>query len=181
MTKKKRQGHYCQICGEWKANEKFSGKGHAAHICKKCQSLPKEVQADIKRNNEIVIPTSLKDWILLEKEQNACTQMESENSFDYDDIDTLPVFPEKKSFKKLDKEYKAALRYYIRREITEYMETCEKVPAENIQIEIRKQMIRLFEQEYNITLKSDSLLRQFFRDNVAAVTGKLQKKMEDKR
>ena len=31
----KKTGHYCKICGEHKANEKFSGKGHAAHICKK--------------------------------------------------------------------------------------------------------------------------------------------------
>ena len=38
----KPHGHYCKICGEYKANEKFSGKGHAAHICKKCQSLPVE-------------------------------------------------------------------------------------------------------------------------------------------
>ena len=28
----KPHGHYCKICGEYKANEKFSGKGHAAHI-----------------------------------------------------------------------------------------------------------------------------------------------------
>jgi hypothetical protein len=28
------KGHYCRICGEYKANEKFSGRGHAAHICK---------------------------------------------------------------------------------------------------------------------------------------------------
>jgi len=28
------------VCGERKANEKFSGKGHAAHICKKCAALP---------------------------------------------------------------------------------------------------------------------------------------------
>ena len=38
----KPHGHYCKICGEYKANEKFSGKGHAAHICKKCQSLSAE-------------------------------------------------------------------------------------------------------------------------------------------
>jgi hypothetical protein len=31
-------GHYCRICGEYKANEKFSGSGHAAHICKSCAS-----------------------------------------------------------------------------------------------------------------------------------------------
>ena len=30
--------HYCRICGEHKANEKFSGGGHAAHICKACAS-----------------------------------------------------------------------------------------------------------------------------------------------
>lgn len=24
----KRHGHYCKVCGECKANEKFSGKGH---------------------------------------------------------------------------------------------------------------------------------------------------------
>ena len=41
MSKKKNRphGHYCKICGEHKANEKFSGKGHAAHICKACSRL----------------------------------------------------------------------------------------------------------------------------------------------
>ena len=40
MSKKKRpHGHYCKICGEYKANEKFSGKGHATHICKACSRL----------------------------------------------------------------------------------------------------------------------------------------------
>ena len=28
--------HYCRVCGEHKANEKFSGRGHATHICKAC-------------------------------------------------------------------------------------------------------------------------------------------------
>ena len=35
----KKHGHYCKVCGEYKANEKFSGKGHASHICKSCASL----------------------------------------------------------------------------------------------------------------------------------------------
>ena len=41
MSKKKNRphGHYCKICGEYKANEKFSGKGHAVHICKACSRL----------------------------------------------------------------------------------------------------------------------------------------------
>lgn len=42
----KKHGHYCKVCGEYKANEKFSGKGHASHICKSCASLPAEKQAE---------------------------------------------------------------------------------------------------------------------------------------
>ena len=34
--KKKRQGHYCRMCGRYRANEKFSGKGHRQHVCKDC-------------------------------------------------------------------------------------------------------------------------------------------------
>ena len=70
--KKKQQGHYCRICGEYKANEKFNGKGHARHICKKCQSLPEEVKTDMIRCNEVEraafkYPMTRQDWELLEK------------------------------------------------------------------------------------------------------------------
>jgi hypothetical protein len=40
--KKKQQGHYCRICGRFRANEKFGGKGHRNHICKDCN---KDIQA----------------------------------------------------------------------------------------------------------------------------------------
>lgn len=49
MSKKRAgrpQGHYCKVCGEYKANEKFSGKGHAAHICKKCSQLSPAEQSE---------------------------------------------------------------------------------------------------------------------------------------
>lgn len=35
----KKHGHYCKVCGEYRSNESFSGRGHAAHICKKCAAL----------------------------------------------------------------------------------------------------------------------------------------------
>ena len=44
---KKHRGHYCKICGEYKSNESFSGKGHAQHICKKCMG-------EIKKGNKNV-------------------------------------------------------------------------------------------------------------------------------
>ena len=50
---KKSPGHYCKICGERKANERFSGKGHAVHICKECQSLSAEVQTDMRRIRDV--------------------------------------------------------------------------------------------------------------------------------
>ena len=34
--RKKQQGHYCWVCGRHRANERFTGKGHAQHICRDC-------------------------------------------------------------------------------------------------------------------------------------------------
>ena len=39
---------------EYKANEKFSGKGHAAHVCKSCASLPPEKQAEQMTINRLL-------------------------------------------------------------------------------------------------------------------------------
>ena len=50
----KKHGHYCKVCGEYKANEKFSGKGHASHICKSCASLPAEKQAELMTLNRLL-------------------------------------------------------------------------------------------------------------------------------
>ena len=53
MKKKKPHGHYCRICGQYKANEKFSGRGHAAHICKACHTLPIARRNELERVNKI--------------------------------------------------------------------------------------------------------------------------------
>lgn len=52
--KKRPQGHYCKICGEYKANEKFSGKGHAAHICKSCSRLSAAEKAEMRTVNRLM-------------------------------------------------------------------------------------------------------------------------------
>ena len=49
--KKKQPGHYCRICGERKPNEKFSGRGHATHICKSCtKKSPAQKSEDMTIN-----------------------------------------------------------------------------------------------------------------------------------
>ncbi len=50
----KQRGHFCKICGEYKANEKFSGKGHAAHICKQCAKLPIEKRNEMQTVNRLL-------------------------------------------------------------------------------------------------------------------------------
>ena len=57
MSKKKRgrpQGHDCKVCGEYKANEKFSGKGHAAYSCKACSRLSAAEQAEAMTINRLM-------------------------------------------------------------------------------------------------------------------------------
>jgi hypothetical protein len=40
MTKKrKKHGHFCWCCGRMRPNEKFSGSGHARHLCMECSKL----------------------------------------------------------------------------------------------------------------------------------------------
>lgn len=64
----KKHEWYCKICGEWKANEKFSGKGHAAHICKECMKLPVEKRNEMMTVNRICnlpfrLKKELKNWL----------------------------------------------------------------------------------------------------------------------
>ena len=62
-------GHYCKICGEYKANEKFSGKGHAAHICKTCSRLSAAEKAEAMTINRLMdfpigrLSASDKKWL----------------------------------------------------------------------------------------------------------------------
>ena len=46
-------GHYCRICDRERANERFSGKGHAQHICKDCAALPKDERDAVLQTDEI--------------------------------------------------------------------------------------------------------------------------------
>jgi hypothetical protein len=39
VKKRKRPGHYCWCCERMRPNEKFSGSGHARHLCRDCSKL----------------------------------------------------------------------------------------------------------------------------------------------
>ena len=62
----KPHGHYCKICGRRRANEKFSGSGHAAHICKDCARLL------IEKRNELQTLTRIENLpFYLNREQRS--------------------------------------------------------------------------------------------------------------
>src|SRR5215469_10552997 len=46
-------GHYCKICCHQRPNEQFSGRGHAIHVCKQCQAMPKGERQVIENMDEI--------------------------------------------------------------------------------------------------------------------------------
>ena len=46
-------GHWCYMCNRVLPNEKFSGKGHGKHLCKKCFALPNERKAAIRAEADI--------------------------------------------------------------------------------------------------------------------------------
>jgi hypothetical protein len=46
-------GHYCRICGRQRPNERFSGKGHKIHVCKRCQAKPKTERRAIEDQDDI--------------------------------------------------------------------------------------------------------------------------------
>jgi hypothetical protein len=45
--------HYCRVCDRYRANEKFTGRGHRNHVCKDCQRLPPEERDRIERLDEL--------------------------------------------------------------------------------------------------------------------------------
>lgn len=148
--KKKHKGHYCRICGEYKANEKFSGKGHAQHICKTCMYHSNDKEP-------------------LQSENIAFADYEIESGdMDYDmfnpDIDIMPpVDPERKRFKKLNREEKAALKSLWTDIVESYWEDEHLIPIGEAYSRLKKEIISIFAEEGEIMLVDDNELKTVLR------------------
>lgn len=170
MAKKKRQGHYCRICGEYKANEKFSGKGHAQHICKACMSKKKKgVEIDL----DIPVVDEYYDDELF-------------GDMGYDmfnpDIDIIPlVVPERKKYKKLCKEEKAALKVLWGDIVTEYWQEERQIPfGESFNI-LRKRLIGIFTEQGELDITDDHDLKVVLNDCMVSTINKLLRSEKDRK
>ncbi len=170
MAKKKRQGHYCRICGEYKANEKFSGKGHAQHICKACMSRKKkgvEIDPEIPAVDEYY-------------------EEEPFGDIEYDmfnpDIDIMPpVVPERKKYKKLCKEEKNALKIMWSDIITGYWLDERQIPFGESFNQLRKQLIEIFIEQGDLDITDDHDLKVVLNDCMVSIINKLLRSEKNRR
>lgn len=186
MPKKKRSGHYCKICGERKANEKFTGKGHAAHICKECQSLPAEEQTDMRRirNVERVIdrfPFTRNDWELLEKYAKKYADKES-GQFAQDILDSRcrqsqpdeeDELYEEQSFAELEEDIKEEIREWLHEELFDYILRYDKEPEGKRKEKIITLICKAFTEIFNSRMKPDESFDSFWKEVVCEVKTEL--------
>jgi hypothetical protein len=55
--KRKKHGHFCWCCGRMRPNERFSGSGHARHLCKDCSKLERselQYRQDVRNLERLV-------------------------------------------------------------------------------------------------------------------------------
>ena len=164
MAKRKRHGHYCRICGEYKANEKFSGKGHAQHICKACMSLNKK---GVDYDSEITVV------------ENEYDELFDDMGYDMfnPDIDVMPpIEPEHKKYDKLDKEEKAALKELWADIVIRYWEDERLIPFGEPYSKIKRELLEIFAERGEIALKDDNNLKVVLHDTMIATINKILKR-----
>ena len=162
--KKKPQGHFCKVCCEYKANEKFSGKGHAQHICKQCMSALRHGTAADEA--EITADGDFPDCIYVPDNGEDCDCMPG---------DFLPDICEKKNFKKLDRDEKQAVKGFIVDIVTEYWNEKRQIPMGESLAAIKKTLMQVYSETYYVMLKDDTELKNYLRDNALATINRLLK------
>lgn len=167
MIKRRKQGHYCRICGEYKANEKFSGKGHAQHICKSCMSNKNK---GYKNNDDNSV-------IIIEDDEWDETVIGDLSRMDYDhfdgDIDLMPQSePVNKKYGKLNKEEKAALKELWVEIVTQYWNDELMIPFGEAYSRLKRELLEIFEEEVEIALKYDNDLKMVLNDTMIVTINK---------
>jgi hypothetical protein len=181
MAKKKRQGHYCRICGAHKANEKFSGKSHSMHICKECDSLPQERKNELQYINRIgriaeKYPRSREDWELLEKyaknkkypEASEFAQMilgmsgrnPAQNG--KKKKKTEEIYEETLMFSELDEDFRSDAEYYMEDLISDFLIKSGYIPTEKHRQKILDKFCRETSREYGSKIVCNNELETVF-------------------
>ena len=157
MVKKKHRGHYCKICGEYKSNESFSGKGHAQHICKKCMG-------ELKKGKKKVLDLPFGD-----------DEFEIVDADKY--LDTVlygnSEERETKTFKKLDHDQKMELKAIVQDEVSLCWQNHRQIPVNDKLKQLRTSVNAVIYEQLGFAVKDDTMFKAYMQEQVIAVINKL--------
>ena len=154
---KKHKGHYCKICGEYKSNESFSGKGHAQHICKKCMN-------DTKSGNKKVLdlPFGDNEFEIVDADEYIATILYGNNEE-----------REFKTFKKLNREQKLVLKAIVQDEVTLYWQVHRQIPVNDKLKQLRSSVNTVVYEQLDFAIKDDAMFKAYMQEQVIAVINKI--------
>lgn len=154
---KKHKGHYCKICGEYKSNESFSGKGHAKHICKKCMN-------DTKSGNKKVLdlPFGDNEFEIVDADEYIATILYGNNEE-----------REFKTFKKLNREQKLVLKAIVQDEVTLYWQVHRQIPVNDKLKQLRSSVNTVVYEQLDFAIKDDTMFKAYMQEQVIAVINKI--------
>ena len=182
MAKKKHQGHYCKVCGEYKSNESFTGKGHKNHICKKCAKLSKEDREKIM-NGEFEEDSGLfKNVELPFNEGDGEYQLPDAVYYDgylgLVDLDRLPTAAyETKRYSKLKDVERTFFRGFVQDLIIEFWQDKRLIPDGGEVNQIMNTAISHFKEETACSVKNDKDLRRIVQSMVVPTINKQLKRV----
>ena len=154
---KKHRGHYCKICGEYKSNESFSGKGHAQHICKECMG-------EMKKGNKKVLdlPFGDNEFEIVDADEYIASVL-------YSNSEEL----EPKTFKKLSREQKIVLKAIVQDEVTLYWQAHRQIPVNDILKQLRSSVNTVVYEQLGFAIKDDTMFKAYIQEQVVAVINKI--------
>ena len=185
MAKKKHQGHYCKVCGEYKSNESFTGKGHKNHICKKCAKLSKEDREKMM-NGEFEDDSNLFEDIELPFDESDGEDQTSDAVY-YDGylgfvgLDSfLSSVHDAKRYNKLKDSERTLFRGIVQNLIIEFWENKRLIPDGGEVNQIMNTAIKYFQEEVSFAVKNDKDLRRIVQSMVVPTINK-QLRRENKK
>ena len=178
MAKKKHQGHYCKVCGEYKSNESFTGKGHKNHICKKCAKLSKEDRERMMNGEFEEDSDSFEDVELPFDEDDAVYY---DGYLGFVGLDSfLSSADETKRYSKLKDAERNLFRGIVQNLIIEFWKNNKLIPDGGEVNQIMNTAIKHFKEEQSFSVKNDKDLRRIVQSMVVPTINK-QLRRENKK
>ena len=165
------------MCGEYKSNESFTGKGHKNHICKKCAKLSKKDREKMM-NGEFEEDSDLFEDIELPFDEGD-GEYQSSDAVYYDGylgfvgLDSfLLSVDETKRYNKLKDAERNFFREIVKNLIIEFWEKNRLIPDGGEVNQIMNTAIRHFKKEVAFTVKNDKDLRRIVQSMVVPTINK---------